>query len=315
MKRYFYILAALLASACSEGIVPDIPGAETMLCLSGTLNTSDTLHTLYASYSRRADALAASGARVRCYIDGELQDVGTVGEDGKVALRADICPGDSVRFVAESDAPVATADLNVLPAARFELLSHEIKDGRLLLGCRLWDDPEKDNFYKLDISLERTDTVVLYGGHVVSRTEHADLNTAFSDSPVVNGNSFRIFSDGTFSGASIPLCAKLYDGYLRDRARNSWRSNMVSRMNIVMKIYSLDIQDYWTSVILSGSLWGGALDPSETWGDFGIPDIYPCNVSGGVGLVSVRTVTSIILPYSLMTVDQDDNVAMTYYLD
>ena len=76
MKKFFihiYIFAAavLLAASCETPLFIEPVGEECQTVLQARLLTSDSLHTVHASYSLHDSVIPADDLTIRCFVNGQ----------------------------------------------------------------------------------------------------------------------------------------------------------------------------------------------------------------------------------------------------
>lgn len=342
MKRILLLTLPLLG-ACTRTLFPDPTGPEKLIALEARLNTADTLHTVYASYSLHDDVVPADDLTIACYVNGEKKAETTEYEAyttqaNAYRLRADIAPGDVVRIVAvpPGGAANAEAEATAPPAPLLERVEIDgdlsgVGNGEtLLVRIRLKDTPGERNWYRLQL-FRRQETVDVtceehFGpsrnarcGHVAAEvfpgTEKEPLLNPTASEPAdqrdrdyfLNRHNFftdELFMDGTYTlqvraAAALFLLPELSSwtdtgDYWDEDSGKIVRYPMVYRTDreMVVRISALTRTDFLRARLweqnrfsLTGFYFFDELFSEEM--------AYPENVQGGIGCVSVRSVSEI----------------------
>ena len=312
MRRYILLITTfLVAVSCSQMMVPELGGADRILCLNARLYTADSLHTVSACYGCRTGVEPAPGTVVTCYVNGVKADVAVADSLGDVILKVLIAPSDTVVVRAEAPlAPPVEAEAVAPSAPCLKRASIEIEDYYYVL-MQMADYNAGEDYY----------VVKIYEDDIVYNQDSGEVVLLESTGSLSHGEQAQVFSDHGFDGAAntmkINFSASKRYSYMY-RHYGSWdyeesvKQRFVQLTSIRLQLCSLCREDYWTSFLLSGgNYWEGFENPLD---QIGGPKVYPCNVSGGAGLVAVRSCAEVSLPYAEVIEDGRGTVLSDRYL-
>lgn len=337
MMKKIYILGLLLAAvSCQTPLFIDPIGPSKELVLQARLLTSDTLHTVYASYSAHESLSWANDLTVSCFVNGVLAAQTSEVDFEKKAptdqidrslctyhFRAVIHPGDSVRIEAvgrenRAVARMKAPDAPPVPEVSLEKFTKQDVNGRARaayrFSLRVQDVPGQRNWYRLVCSSKQ---VLDWYAHAGSRmADHEGWNrygewkkTIQVDNtrdPLLNpdgrtveefhhdylANEYNFFTDELFEDGSIGLTldAWAYD-YIYSYSTSFYgQAQYRSFHTAYFDLQSLSREDYLNSRMLEMDnfylLPIGFIDSL-----FSEDLVLPGNVEGGLGLVTVRSVS------------------------
>ena len=357
MKKFFihiYMLAAavLLAASCETPLFIEPVGEECQTVLQARLLTSDSLHTVHASYSLHDSVIPADDLTIRCFVNGQLEaetseasrehiEYDTT-KDKRAAyrFRASIHPGDSVRIEAAGPHGVATARLkapDALPAPEVtwdnEIRRTESGSTYSVIRFRINvnDIPAQRNWYRISARARQVvneydhSSYPIHEGWYKLIDREMDVDIDNTGDPLLNpdgrevekwrkdymANKHNFFTDELFEdGSNVLNLAGLASDYkyLTNMGFTSYCDYMVN-ISAIFDLQSLTREDYLYSRMLemdNFSLSGiGIVDRL-----FSEDAVLPDNVDGGIGLVSVRSVTRVTC--DLGTFNPDINSIFDY---
>ena len=335
MKKslYMFLAAALLALSCErtvETIWSD--QNEPILVLNAQLMQDEPSHMVYVHCSDKGRCGEVTDAEVECSVNGapaikatpvvtlrELFNGATAEEFRGYRFYAELSAGDKVSVraswnglaasaavtVPERDAIITAVDTSMLVLGRNEGYDdpYITRQYRILVQ----DAPGRRNyymlrfedvFYRLDASGDRMASYAV-AGSFDSTDDYVlhPVETAVMEDFIGQDNRFNTFTDEMFSGASHTL--KVTDGnwalYDLDWAAfwNGAAEGEMYCMDRRIKVYTITFDEY---------MYLRAIDAAGN--DIGLmtePVIYPGNVSGGLGFVTVATPAVWILEFPAET--------------
>lgn len=323
-KIYSAALFLLVLASCETPIFIDPVGPDRELVLLSRMLTSDSLHTVYASYALHDNLVKADNLTVRCYVNGKMvAETTEQAEDKGYRFKAMIQPGDSVRIEASGDGVRAVSSVKAPSAPALPDLDVENETVRLSDGSaaavynfkiKVRDIPGERNWYRIACSGRQivdefvSDDVpyaIHYGwARILDRQVEVSLDN--TKDPLLNpdgrevedwrkdymANEYNFFTDELFEDGSNEFTLS---GETR-QYRNITNFGVSSRceykvtLSAIFDIMSMSCEDYLNSRMqemdyfsLSGV---GLVDRL-----FSEDLVLPNNVDGGIGLVSVRSVT------------------------
>lgn len=343
MKKLSILVFLLAAVSCETPLFIDPVGPEQMLVLQARLLTSDTLHTVYASYSTHDSLSRATDLTVSCYVNGvrvaETSWASTPEGNyhtkqiaSAYRFKADIHPGDSVRIEAEGPKEKAVAKVKALnalhvPEVSMEKISKQDNNGResscFRFTIRVQDEPGQRNWYRMACSSKQVMEWYAPGQHFygieedgwivdwereafiqVDNTRDPLLNPGgqISDEHQYQGNEYNFFTDELFEDKSTVLTLDAYalDYFL---LYSGWQSTSVDgimyNQHRVYHTAYFDLQNMSREDFIYNRLLGmhhfslGGVNFIERF--FSEDIALPQNVEGGLGFVTVRTVSRAVV--------------------
>lgn len=345
MKKLAYIVLLLAAFSCETPLFVDPVGPQRELVLQARLFTSDSLHTVYATYSLHDSLSRAEDLCVSCYVNGER--VAQVTEASRVkdklgyqddphlsayCFLADIHPGDSVRIEAEGPENRAVAKVKApaappVPEVTVEKVTRQDADGReqrcFRFRLRVRDISGERNWYRLDVATRRVLEWYAPAGYYYFWEEEGwritdDSNDATWDvrmdntrDPVLNpdgrsverwnhdyqANEYNFFTDELFEDGVVDLtldglCSDFISyehcGFIIVGSYDRYRSSHTA----FISLQSLSREDYLNSRLMEMDYFQPTGIPFVD-GLFSEDIVLPRNVEGGLGLVTVRSVSRV----------------------
>jgi len=319
---YMILAAALLTAACENDV--DIIWSDSnkaILVLNAQLQQDDASHRIFINCSEGSRSEKVTDADVTCSINGgtaikvlpatveyDLFDGSTASEHTGYGFDTSLKAGDrldiQVRWKglsasASFTVPESSAKITAVDTARVELAEEGNYGGnthttrQYLITVK--DKPDEKNYYmlrfqdvyyKLDESGAKVDSLVCRGSFDASDDKilHPVQNSII-DELFGNYNDYDIFNDEMFSGSTCTL--KVYDSYYAlyfDDWMNFWNKFLEGErysLDRRIKVYTITFDEY-----LYLNAIGSAANDLEFMTE---PVIYPENVTGGLGFVSVAT--------------------------
>ncbi len=309
MRRYLLLIFILpLVASCSQMIVPAPVGADRILCLNARLYTADTLHTVSACYGGRTSVEPAPGTVVTCFVNGVKADEALADSLGDALLQARIEPGDTICITAEAPLAASVIAKSVAPSA--PSIGYAYIDDNPSVCMQVADSTPAEDYY----------VVKLYEDDLVYNKDGGEVVLQERSGSLVLGDQGGVFSDHSFAGAAKTMNVifrgsnryhYMYKHYGSYDYEVSKKQRFVLLTSIRLRLCSLCAEDYWTSFLLSGDSWDGFENPLD---QIGGPKVYPCNVSGGAGLVAVRSCAEVVLPYAETVQDGSGTILSDRYL-
>ena len=332
MKKLSIFLFLLAVISCETPVFIDPVGPERMLVLQARLLTSDSIHTVYASYSAHDSISCAQDLTISCYVNGVRVDQTSYVNfvKGRVAayrVRANIHPGDSVRVEAEGPKEKAWAKVKALnappvPEVSFEKITKQAPNGQsssfFRFSIRVQDEPGQRNWYRMTCSSKQV--LEWYAprnpywreeeGWVKEWEKEKDIWLDNSRDPLLNpdgrqtesegyqDNEYNFFTDELFEDKNTVLTLEaganfffnIYGSYYNDYVDGINYNQHRLYHTAYFNFENLSREDYLYSRLLEMSHF--SLGGLNYVGDLFSEDIaLPQNVEGGLGLVTVRTVS------------------------
>lgn len=310
MRRYLLLIFILpLVASCSQMVVPEPVGADRILCLNARLYTADTLHTVSACYGGRTSVEPAPGTVVTCFVNGVKADEALADSLGDALLQARIEPGDTICITAEAPLAASVIAKSVAPSAPAMGYAY-IEGNPCVCSMQVADSTPEEDYY----------VVKLYEDDLIYNKDSGDVVLQERSASRVFGEQRQVFSDHTFAGSTKTMKVGfsgsnryhyMYKHYGSYDYEVSTKQRFVLLTSIRLRLCSLCAEDYWTSFLLSGDSWDGFENPFD---QIGGPKVYPCNVSGGAGLVAVRSCAEVVLPYAETVQDGSGTILSDRYL-
>lgn len=347
------LAAASMAVAC-ENDVDTIWSAsnEAILVVNAQLQQDDPSHRIYVNCSEGSRSQMVTDAEVTCSINGgadidalpttygyELFDGSTSYEHKGYGFEAGLATGDrldiKVRWKdlsgkdlsasASFTVPESAARITAIDTARVELAEEGNWGGdthitrQYLITVK--DKPGEKNYYmlrfqdvyyKLDESGARVDSLICKGSFDSSDDKilHPVQNSILDDI-FGNYNDYEIFNDEMFADAEYAL--KVYDSYyalfFEDWMKFWYKFLEGDRycMDRRIKVYTITFDEY-----LYLNAIGSAGNDLEFMTE---PVIYPENVTGGLGFISIATPTVRTINFPPQIYDGDAPINAYRYVD
>ena len=343
MKKIFFIAGLFMLASCETLLLPDPTGPERQIALQARLMTTDTLHTVYAAYSKYDSLEQAEDLTIACYVNGECVAVtseSVVGETERYSdkkaqwraytFRADIHPGDSVRIEATSPTERATASVKAPDAVPVPEVSMDVipsEDGESYLDwlrfrIHVEDQPGKRNWYRLSTSMRRVVNERHPAGivspyydwtgddswHCVyDKTEDISMSNATDvflnpDGRTVNkwtkdylANEYNFFTDELIEDGAVDLTLETLADSICHLLLSSYSvCTYHGSFYVFFDLQNLSREDYLNSRMREMK-YLSLTDVEFVDGLFSEDLVLPDNVKGGIGLVTVRSVSRAVL--------------------
>jgi len=329
MKKIFPKLSVLclLVSSCFKPLEYGTDQDPEVLVINAMLRTDRTDHCVWLSTSTVDDVMALKDASLRCYINGELAAEGICLPDdpdyhnyyaSRYTFSAQIRPGDEVRLEASSGALHASATVKAPLAATLAAVDTVRIEHSLYyayagydipsLGCNLHiqDQPGQDNWYRLlatydgkafgyaagardirNVCFEFARDPILSDGNPTLQEHDFSLSGIFTN--LLSENIYCTFRDKPFADGRADVQIEIFDGSVYDYYQQFEvdRSERDRHLRIDLLTISKDEYDYLNQLNNDVSYEGERI--------FLIlqePVHIPVNVEGGLGFVSVASVSS-----------------------
>lgn len=337
-------LALTTLQSCESSIELGEDDLGVVLVMNAQMKTSDVDHSIWLSKSSQSRITPVEDARVSCFINDVLacetdvmigiDDVpisidGTGYGAGRYCLHASFSPGDHVVIKAQSgdlhceatvDVPMAPVILEA-KAVPCETAS-DCELGKYRFTITIQDLKGKMDYYYLRI-LEDS-YVLVEEAHKRADFQPGDtLNRSLKNTqiittgePLLNSGARTLGSQDTAGGSFFDNKANLFtDALFRD---DEYTMNVFSQENFNLKPSSMERGDafvaYNNAVVrvfhIEKSeylyLAGYQFNQSAESGTFLTEDfIFPSNVSGGLGFVSINTAADYIVSFPTRRFDSD----------
>lgn len=331
MKKAYSIfpVLALLTTACSNVLEYKSGQEPEVLVMNASLRTDETTHNVFLSISRLDETIPVEDAELRCFINGEFVAEGIFSPEeyafhaSRYNFDADIRPGDEVRLearygklqakatvTAPKAAPLAAVDTARIECSQYySFLGYEIP----MLGCKLHlqDNPNQTDWYRLlvlyeadtpdrtdgtndrrSISFEYTRDPILCDGNPPMQsvsTSLFEITAAFIESDV-----YCTFRDIPFAGDAAEVEIEIHHNqfaphYSYNADKDVWEEERVENKRLRFDLLSITKEEYDYLRQLS----------KQSDSDSGFNALFlrepihiPVNVEGGLGFVSVASVSS-----------------------
>jgi hypothetical protein len=342
MKKIYIIAGLFLLASCETVLIPEPMGPDRQISLQARIMTTDTIHTVYAAYSKRDTLEQAKDLTIACYVNGEC--VATTSESEVVKdyagfetacrsyrFRADIHPGDSVRIEAIGPSDRAIARVKAPDAApvpevtveKIPSISGRSHENMYRFRIHVKDQPGKRNWYRLEtlgrqvLNEHRPAGYPNYywgwteeGGWycVIDNTQVIPVDNTMDsflnpEARVVDrsnkdylANEYNYFTDELFEDGSVDLTleTQVYRYFHFNTMESIPVCTYQGLFYAFFDLQNLSREDYLNSrmqemqyLSLTGVDWVDGL--------FSEDQVLPCNVEGGIGLVTVRSVSRAVL--------------------
>lgn len=306
-KILIAVAVVLIAAGCENTIEVIETGGEKLYVMNALLNAGDTTHFVYLSTSEGSNVNPAREATIKCYVNGTLTD--TAVERGSKSLiaiysfNAIFKEGDVVRLEsstgqsAETTVPKATVITKVDTLSFINATDKTQSTTQFKVGIR--DIRNADNYYRILIDT-RIEAHNKLGKNLGTRiSKNVALNT--DDEPLLSGglhsrdeddkggldfmskNIYNLFSDKSFENGSYTL--KVSSGYWSFNdyfIEDPYWTTDVNYYNTLVNVTILSMdRDTFRYIKTAESVEDNDMSMLAE------PSIYPDNVSGGLGFVSV----------------------------
>ena len=304
MNILLFAALAMLLAGCENTIdTIEVKGKDEIM-MNALMNVNDDFHIVYLSHGQGDDFRPyTTKGPLECYVNGELAATATPKSYYDLyfcrayTFKADFKAGDKVKLTieeglsAEVTVPESPQILSV--DTTFFENSEYIHSSIFSLHTKLEDVPDEENYYSLNVNTEiykgmilrdttRDRNVTLYTDNEPLLKEYSsgddkDNKTFFED---YVKNKYHLFTDKTFTDGSYVLNVGIYPydclwGYYYDAEDNGQGFTKVGA-SISVIVSSLQPETYrYIKAIESADFWHFE------------PVIFPQNVSGGLGFVSV----------------------------
>jgi len=344
MKRFLNALVfvgVFTVCLCSCEIAIDLgdDGLGRVLLMNAQMSTADTTHTIYLATSEQTGFSSVKQAVISCYVNGTLvnvsdtiDDVEEIGYFAKQSvsvlhIKASFAPGDLVCIKASSgdlhcEAEVTVPAAPVILDAKVEkcVSDYDCSMGDYKFTVDIEDLKDEYNYYflnVLDVSyvvVTKTDSHWYKAGYIMNRqdelprfnTEGEPLLHSSGIGPSI-GNSYNsyfnnkqnLFSDASFRDSRYNLKFYSTRGFSITPRTMSTGEEMISHNIAVIQIFNISKDEYLYQDCYQ-------FDNSSESGTFLTNElVYPCNVTGGLGFVSINAATEYVLNVSSFLHDID----------
>lgn len=306
MKIIHIIPLIILAASCTHDYFPSTGSDETLICMNARLNTADTLHKVQIKGSDVNRTVSMTGAVVTLQVGDAPSDTAYVRSDGFAYFNRIIKAADIVTL--SSGKASATVSGLQVPEGDILEASYSLTGKKAKVKARIRRNPDTDNLYILQLvtyqhAIRDNDKEVLL--------DRSTIHTLNLESYPLQKypRMFLVDSDAFWDGDSCDITVEGLTEFLEVHKMSSLFAHIEDNKQVFepesytrtilfcARISALNRDDYWTLRYLVddpayalGSNLDGVMSylPLET-----IPKNYPENVSGGIGLVSVRSALEI----------------------
>ena len=306
MKIIHIIPLIILLASCTHDYFPSTGSDETLICMNARLNTADTLHKVQIKGSDVNRTVSMTGAVVTLQVGDAPSDTARVRSDGFAYFNRIIKASDIVTL--SSGKASATVSGLQVPEGDILEASYSLTGKKATVKARIRRNPDTDNLYILQLvtyqhAIRDNDNEVL-----LDRSTIYTLN--LESYPLQKyPRMFLVDSDAFLDDDSCDITVEGLTEFLEAHKMSSLFGRIENNKQVFepesytrtilfcARISALNRDDYWTLRYLVddpayalGPNLNGVLSmlPLET-----IPKTYPGNVSGGIGLVSVRSALEI----------------------
>ncbi len=306
MKIIHIIPLIILLASCTHDYFPSTGSDETLICMNARLNTADTLHKVQIKGSDVNRTVSMTGAVVTLQVGDAPSDTARVRSDGFAYFNRIIKASDIVTL--SSGKASATVSGLQVPEGDILEASYSLTGKKATVKARIRRNPDTDNLYILQLvtyqhAIRDNDKEVL-----LDRSTIYTLN--LESYPLQKyPRMFLVDSDAFLDDDSCDITVEGLTEFLEAHKMSSLFGRIENNKQVFepesytrtilfcARISALNRDDYWTLRYLVddpayalGPNLNGVLSmlPLET-----IPKTYPGNVSGGIGLVSVRSALEI----------------------
>ncbi len=306
MKIIHIIPLIILLASCTHDYFPSTGSDETLICMNARLNTADTLHKVQIKGSDVNRTVSMTGAVVTLQVGDAPSDTARVRSDGFAYFNRIIKASDIVTL--SSGKASATVSGLQVPEGDILEASYSLTGKKATVKARIRRNPDTDNLYILQLvtyqhAIRDNDKEVL-----LDRSTIYTLN--LESYPLQKyPRMFLVDSDAFWDDDSCDITVEGLTEFLEAHKMSSLFGRIENNKQVFepesytrtilfcARISALNRDDYWTLRYLVddpayalGPNLNGVLSmlPLET-----IPKTYPGNVSGGIGLVSVRSALEI----------------------
>lgn len=306
MRTIHIIPLVLLLASCHHDYFLTSGNEDTIICMNARLNTADTIHKVHVSGSNVNRTVKMTGEVVTMKVGENPSDTAHVRSDGFAYFNSVIKAAD-ITSLSCGQASVNVSGMEE-PEGSILDASYSLTGKESAVKVRIRRNPDSENFYIIQLvsyqhAVRDNDKKVLLD----SKTVH----TLNMDSYPLQKYPRMFLVDSDAFGAD-DHCDIMLNGltdflpihhmsshyiYVEDNKQVREPETYTRTVLFCVRISALNRDDYWTLRYLVddpayalGSNIDGAQSylPLET-----IPKIYPENVVGGIGLVSVRTAREI----------------------
>jgi|GEM_PF-6522683 len=306
MKIIHIIPLIILLASCTHDYFPSTGSDETLICMNARLNTADTLHKVQIKGSDVNRTVSMTGAVVTLQVGDAPSDTARVRSDGFAYFNRIIKASDIVTL--SSGKASATVSGLQVPEGDILEASYSLTGKKATVKARIRRNPDTDNLYILQLvtyqhAIRDNDKEVL-----LDRSTIYTLN--LESYPLQKyPRMFLVDSDAFWDDDSCDITVEGLTEFLEAHKMSSLFGRIENNKQVFepesytrtilfcARISALNRDDYWTLRYLVddpayalGPNLNGVLSmlPLET-----IPKTYPGNISGGIGLVSVRSALEI----------------------
>ena len=302
--RILPIILAALFSGCENTIETINVSGEDEIMMNALMNVNEDVHIVYLSHGTGDDFKPyTSSGPVRCYVNGELSATAVhlpyydLYFCRAYGFKANFKAGDKVKLTTEEgqSAEVTVPESPVISGVETSFLENKdnILRSIITLKTDLSDVPTSENYYSFNVKTE------IYNGNALRDTTRNNNVTLYTDNePLLKEysseggdektfledyakNKYHLFSDKSFAERSYTLNVGIYPydclwGYYY--VNNDYVTEYEKAgAGIIIQVNSLSPETY---------RYIKATESSDFW-NFE-PVIFPQNVSGGLGFVSVE---------------------------
>ena len=325
MKRILLIIPLLALAVCSCVNELDYISDQDseFIVLNASLRTDETSHAVWLSHSKVDGIRKLSGAQLCCYINGVLvakaeeEKTGITEIASKYTFSAEIRPGDEVYLEASRDGLEASATVVAPRTAQIlDIDTTRIDDspyyfGYPTLACKLQlqDIPDQPDWYRISVHYDEQEI-----GVPKTFNRECDINFGFTQDPILSGGDpsvraknyyeddlfnltgttklYCMFQDTGFSDKTAEVEIHIMDREL-DQFNYSYPQYYESdgelpprERNLRFDFLSITKEEYDYLVQYEKSV--SSYEPKVLQE----PVHIPSNVEGGLGFVSIASVSS-----------------------
>ena len=331
--------------SCESPIEMGDDGLGEVLIMNAHINTADTSHVVWLAYGTQHGMRSTLDGVVSCFVNGKLvastdkvvetyekQTIDSFKNYISVAayrFDAQIAPGDHVRIVASAGPHLCQAEMDVLPrptildAYMFPCETDVDKQcGRNRFEIRIQDQDGVLNYYYLrligasHIVVEKTAGLSSYNVGDVLERKNKEVHINTTGEPLLNtgarflgdqgssqasyfDNEENLFTDLLFRDGQYTIRVFTDEQFMNAPSTMDEGDSMIVYNMAIVRVFNISREEYL-------SLSGYQFANSRENGSFLTEEfVFPNNVEGGIGFVSVNTATDYVLyfPTRRVTID------------
>lgn len=330
MKRYITLLLLIaLFPSCETALDMGDDGLGDVLLMNAQMCTSETTHTVWLSLNSPDMISSVSGATVSCYVNDRLvSSTRTVEETDEQSLspflkggfqasgykiHASFNPGDQICIKADKGDLHCEAHV-IVPKAPI-ILNAQTNESRSRFSVRVQDIKDEYNYYSLSLISqgyvvveETTPQTGLAPGDTTIR-ENKVVKIETKGEPLLNSGARTVSNPGSTQESFFDNTNNLFtDQLFRNGEYNIQFTNPKERFDTrprtwgggetymvynkaVIRILSHSIEEY---VYLTGCEYARSVEGNNVLSE---QFVFPSNVEGGLGYVSVSASTDYVIEF------------------